>query len=208
MLIKDIKPIDKWGRNLLKEKDYDAEKMIKEMIELPLQKACRIFRKKGIQTVMSSANGNNVLKAGEKTIEKEDVYGENELFWEERPTYEEAGRGYAWIMLDFNSLSDENKEWLFSLEGKKGKNGEKIGEKGIWFVHPCELRNVDPNSEFEKRHIVLAYHWAMYPMHTVILRMPINEETTVEEVEEYFSTLAKGFRSQVREKEEKGLEEI
>lgn len=204
MLIKDIKPIDKWGRNLLKETDCDAETMIKEMIELPLQEPCRIFRKKGIQTVMSSANGNNILKPGQKPIEKEDVYGEKQLFWEERPTYEEAGRGYAWIMLDFNSLSNENKEWLFSLEEKTGKKGEK----GIWFVHPCELKNVDQNSEFEKRHIVLAYHWARYPMHTVILRMPINEETTVEEVEEYFSTLAKGFRSQVREKEEKGIEEI
>ena len=54
-------------------------------------------------------------------------------------------------------------------------------------------------AEFEKRHIVLAYHWGMYPLQTVFLRMPINEQTTVEEVDEYFSKLAESFKQQTRE---------
>ena len=68
MLITDIEPIDKWGKNLLTEKDPD--KVIDDIIEEPLRKACKVFRKKGIKTVMSSANKNNVLKEGEHPIEK------------------------------------------------------------------------------------------------------------------------------------------
>ena len=142
MLITDIEPIDKWGKNLLKEEEYNAEKLIDAIIEAPLRTACRIFRQKGIQTVMSSANKNNVLKAGEKPIEKQDVYGSGQQFREDRPTYEDAGKGYAWIMLDFDTLSDENKDWLFSLEGRKGENGEPLGEKAIWFVNPCEMGSI------------------------------------------------------------------
>lgn len=236
-LIKDIKRIDRRGCNLLKEDDDNAERLIDNIIELPLRSACIIFRKKGIRTLMSSANEINVLKEGEKAIEKEDVYGSGQQYMKDRPTYEEAGKGYAWIMLDFDSLSDENKDWLFSLEERKGKNGENIGEKAIWFLHPCEIMNIEfqlragkidyeqlkeimpeeqiPTNikvderlaEFEKRHIILAYHWAMYPWQTVILRMPVNEETTVEEVEDYFSKLAESFKSQILENEKEDISE-
>ena len=187
MLITDIEPIDKWGKNLLTEKDPD--KVIDDIIEEPLRKACKVFRKKGIKTVMSSANKNNVLEDGDKPIEKADVYGSGQQFLKDRPTYEDAGKGYAWIMLDFETFSDENKDWLFSLEGRKGENGEPLGEKAIWFVNPCEMGSIkyslkvgkidyelleatmpkekiprgieidERAKEFEKRHIVLAYHW-------------------------------------------------
>lgn len=227
MLIKEINPIDKSGVSLLN--DRDAETLIDEIIELPLRNACKIFKKKGIETLMSSANKNNVLEAGEKVIEKEDVYGSGQQYSKLRPTYEDTGKGYAWIMLNFDTLSEENKDWLFALESKKGKNGEPIGEKAIWFVHPCEISNLEYKikvghydyhflktvlpenqipqgiefderlAEFEKRHIVLAYHWGMYSLQSVFLRMPINEQTTVEEVDEYFSKLAKGFKEQNKE---------
>lgn len=180
MLINEIEPIDKVGVNLL-QKD-DAEKVIDEIIELPLRKAYKVFRKKGIETLMSSANKNNVLNKGEKPKEKEDVYGNGQQWFYPRPSYEDAGKGYAWIMINFDTLSDENKDWLFSLE-------ERNGQKAIWFVHPCVMGNieydlkvgkydyeflkkimpekeipkniqVDPRLvEFEKRHIVLGYNW-------------------------------------------------
>lgn len=46
-------------------------------------------------------------------------------------------------------------------------------------------------------------------METVVLRMPVDEETTVEEVDEYFVKFAKAFKTQVRvkEKEEQEKEE-
>lgn len=43
------------------------------MIELPLRQACVIFKEKGIETVMSSANKNNVLSRNKKRVEREDV---------------------------------------------------------------------------------------------------------------------------------------
>ena len=234
MLIKEIEPIDKWGMNLLKEDN--RETIIEKIIELPLQEACKIFARKGIQTVMSSANKNNVLKPGEKPKEKADVYGSGQQFFYPSPTFEDAGKGYAWIMLDFESLSDENKNLLFSLEERKDSNGCAVGEKAIWFVHPYRMGNLDFQikvgryshddlrtmltedefadfkdikydeqlAEFEKRSIVLSYN-DRYPSEVVILRMPINEQTTVDEVQEYFLKFAETFKSQQRNKIENGL---
>lgn len=227
MLVSEVEPIDKVGVNLLKADN--AEAIVDTIIELPLRKACKTLLEKGIETLMSSANKNNVLKPGEKPTEKEDVYGNWQHLRDEHPTFEDAGKGYAWIMLNFDTLSDENKDLLFSLEERKGPNGESIGEKAIWFVHPFEMGNliyqmrigkydyeflrtimsedeipkdiqVDPKlAEFEKRHIVLGYDPNKYSTQTVILRMPVNEQTTVEEVEEYFSKFAEAFKEQTRD---------
>lgn len=57
MLIKEIEPINKPGVNLLQQDN--TSNIIDELIELPLRKACKIFKQKGIETVMSSANKNN-----------------------------------------------------------------------------------------------------------------------------------------------------
>lgn len=228
ILIKDVEPIDKVGRNLLDE--TDADEIIDKIIELPFRNICRMFRQKGIETVMSSANKNNVLKSGAKRTEKEDVYGNGQQWFYPRPTYDDAGKGYAWIMLNFDTLSDENKDMLFSLEQTVDKNGNKIGEKVIWFVHPCEMGNLDFDlrsgrrtydelskflsedeipqgiefdpklAEFEKRHIVLGYNGGLYPMQTVFLRMPIDETTTVEELEKYFGKIVHVLKYQNRDK--------
>lgn len=220
MLIKEIEPIKEIGLNLLK-KDYGLE-LIDEIIELPLRMACKIFKEKGIETVMSSANRNNILVTGSKPIEKENVKGRE--FFYPHPTFQDAGRGYAWIMLNFDNLSDENKDLMFSLEERVDDNGEKIGEKMIWFVNPCTFGNLDYKlkigeytyehlrtclsdeipqgieydarlAKFASRHIVLSYN-NRYPVNTAIIRMPINEQTTVSEVDEYFSLIAKGFYNQ------------
>ena len=227
MLISEVEPINDATMNLLR---YDDNDIIDKIIELPLRKACKIFKQKGIETVMSSANKNNVLKAGQKAIEKEDVYGNMEKLLENH-LFLEAGKGYAWIMLNFNTLSDENKDLLFEIEQSKDKNKEKIGEKLIWFVHPTEMdgnvefslrtgkydydylrsfmneeeipKNIKVDEklvEFEKRHIVLLYPWIDSSTEAVFLRMPINEQTTVEEVEQYFATFADCFKDQIYDK--------
>lgn len=216
MLIKEIEPIGNIGVNLLDK----ANETIEEIIELPLRKAIKRFREKGIQTVMSSANKNNLTKLGEKPKEKEDIHRKNEYLFDSKsaPSFEDAGVGYAWIMLDFESLADENKDFLFSME-------EKTGEKGIWFVHPFPRSNLyydlksgkidyeylktllpeekmpprvekdERLAKFEAKSIILSYN-NRYPAETVIVRMPINETSTVEEVEDYFYKFAEAFKEQ------------
>lgn len=240
MLIKDIEPIKDMGINLLKEQN--ADEIIDKIVELPLRKSCKILRQKGIKTVMSSANKNNVLQLGQKRKEKEDVKDgwKDNLFvptngWQmsnSSTNFEDAGQGYAWIMLDFDTLSDENKDILFALEERKDAEGNHIGEKGIWFVHPFMMGNVDYQlragklkfddiktfleaheieslgkikkddrlEKFEQKSIILSYN-TRYPTQTVMVRMPINEETTVEAVEEYFVKFAETLKEQNREKE-------
>lgn len=222
MFVKEIEPIDKVGVNFL-EQDNTLN-LIDEIIELPLRNACKTFRQKGIETVMSSANKHNILPSGQKPTEREDVAGK--CFLDPAPTFDDAGKGYAWIMLNFDNLSDENKDLLFSIEAQKGNNGEKVGEKMIWFVHPFFIGNLDYKiktgqysyeylktclsedeipqgikyderlAKFESRHVVLGYG-DRYPINTIIIRMPINEETTVEEVEEYFEDFARMFTNQI-----------
>ena len=219
MFIRDIEPIGDASVNLFDE----GADVIDRIIELPLRDACKIFKEKGIQTVMSSANKTNLVGIGERIIEKEDIG--NNLF--ETHTFLEAGKGYAWIMLNFDSLSNDNKELLFELEARKNDDGEAIGEKLIWFVHPFEMQGnieyglkigkfnydylkmclpeedipvgieVDESLiEFEKRHITLLYPWTDSSNEAVFLRMPITDETTVDEVESYFVEFANCFHSQ------------
>lgn len=203
MLIREIKPIEDRGINFLNIDS--AEKMIDRMVELPLRNACKIFNRKGIETVMSSANKNNVLQSGEVSFEKEDLLKIQEP--DVRPSYEIVGKGYAWIMLNFDTLSEENKNWIFSLEEKKNEKGEKIGEKAIWFAHPYSLpKHLQKSEEFEKRHVLLTYHDGLYPKSSVFLRMPLRENSTVEEVDEYFSKLAESFKNQTRDKNKESFD--
>lgn len=203
MLISEIKPIGDRGINFL---NIDSsEKTIDRMVELPLKNACKIFKRKCIETVMSSANQNNLLQQGEIPFEKEDLLKVQEPGV--RPSYEMAGKGYAWIMLNFDTLSDENKKWLFSLEEKKNENEEKVGEKAIWFAHPYSLpKHLQKSEEFEKRSVLLTYHDGLYPKSVAILRMPLKEGSTVEEVDEYFSKLAESFKDQTRDKRKEDIE--
>ena len=205
MLISEVSPIDYRGVNFL---NIDGtESLIDRIIELPLRNACKTFTRKGIETVMSSANKTNILKPGETRTEKEDVYGKGQELYYPRPTFEDAGKGYVWIMLNFNTLSEENREWLFALEERKGKDGEPVGEKGVWFIEPDAFSifghlRAEPNSKFYKKRIILGYNGDLYPRQTVMLRMPVDEKTTVEEVDTYFTNLAESFKEQKREEKE------
>lgn len=175
------------------------------MVEEPLREACKIFKNKGIETVMSSANKENVLEKGIRPLEKEDV--KEKEFLLNAPTFNDAGKGYAWIMINYDNLSTENQELLFSLEQTKNSNGDNIGEKMVWFVSAFSFpilnwktgyqTDEENNSvkRFEERSFTLHYN-NRYPERVVILRMPINEEITLIEVENYFVKLANYFRKQ------------
>lgn len=193
MLVKDIKPIGKVGKNLLKEKNCDE--IIDTIIESPLRKPCKIFKVNNIETNMSSANKRNVLKTGKKRIEKEDIKCNDGKIHFIGPTFLEAGKGYSWLMINYDQLSNENKEKVFELE-------KNIGEKGVWIVYstyylfakkPEEYN--DYKRRFDEKSIKLVYN-NKYPRRSVFFRMPIDETTTDKEVEDYFTYIANEFKKQ------------
>ena len=116
------------------------------------------------------------------------------------PTFEDAGKGYAWIMINYDNLSDKNKKILFSLEQTKDSKGHNIGEKVVWFVESFGLmKNSNEKKsltkKFNERSFILRYN-NRYPGRVVFLRMPINKETTIMEVEEYFGKLVQRLKQQ------------
>ena len=234
MYIKDVEPIGNVGEELLDKEN--AEEIIDKIIEEPLKKPIKSFYKKGIRTIMSSANKNNVVPKGGKPKKKKDVSGNSQYLFLDGPTFEDAGIGYAWIMIDFDTLSVENKEILLKLEERKDEKGNKVGEEAVWFVHPTIMGNIDYQMKtgrfnysllghtakdeepieivkedpqyvrFEDKAIILKYN-NRYPVNTVVLRMPVNDETTVEKVEEYFCKIAELMKSQKTKEVENNIED-
>ena len=202
MLVKEVKPIGKVGKKLLENKD--ADKIIETIIERPLQKACKRFKDLNIETSMSSANKNNIVKKNKIRVNKQDVIEKANK--NKTQTFLRAGKGYAWIMLNYNTLSDENKEVLFNME-------EQLGEVSVWFVKsnyvevinsirkPFRLKPIvekfdDKYAEkFQEKQLVLMYN-NRYPRRSVFIRMPIYNKTKVEDVENYFDKIINQFKTQ------------
>lgn len=202
MLVQEVKPIGKVGRNLLKNKN--ADDIIETIIEKPLQKACKMCKGKNIETVMSSANKKNILKENKQRVNKKDVLkiAEKKLLQE----FTMAGKGYVWLMINYNTLSDENREILFSLENE-------IGEDSIWFVKSSynEFKNSirkffrlkplvetfdDKYAEkFKEKQLLLVYN-NRYPRRSVFIRMPVDKSTTIDEVEDYYNAVLTKLKEQ------------
>ena len=193
MLVEEIKPIGKIGKNLLNTDN--ADELIDKIIEEPLKKACKIFKNKNIETNMSSANRKNLLKKGQKRIEREDLKLDDKfhLFG---PNFTVAGKGYAWIMMNYDKLSNSNKEKIFELQNR-------LSEKRIWLVysmyyvkyHTEENEYNDYKKRFDEKSFRLVYN-NKYPRRAVFIRMPISNETSVEEIEEYFCQIANEMEQQ------------
>ena len=102
-------------------------------------------------------------------------------------------------MLNYNTLSDENRKILFSLENT-------LGEDTIWFVKSnyvdamnalrrrfkikeiVEIFDDKYAQQFKEKQLLLMYN-NNYPRRTVFIRMPINEKTKIEDVEIYFDEI-------------------
>ena len=192
MLVTEVKPIGKVGKNLLENKN--AEEIIEIIIEKPLQKACKDCMNKNIETVMSSANKKNIVKNRTNKKEVVEKIKQNKL-----QSFTQAGKGYAWLMINYNTLSDENREILFSLE-------KELGEESIWFVKEnftdsmnsirkrfkmkiiVQEFNDKYANQFKEKQMLLMYN-NKYPTRNVFIRMPIYKETNVEDVELYFDKI-------------------
>ena len=202
MLISEIKPIGKFGKNMLENED--ADELIYKIIEKPLQNACKTCKDKNIETVMSSANKNNIMTKKQKRINKHELkqmLQKNKLL-----NFEYVGKGYAWIMINYNTLSDENRKIAFALENE-------LGEDSVWFVkenytdaknfirRKLKLKEVEQvfndkyADEFKKRQLKLVYK-NTYPSRNVFIRMPIDETTKVQDVDLYFKQIISKFEEQ------------
>ena len=210
MLVKDIKPINFDG-----EIDISDVNSLSMCIELPVRDACSKLNQKGIKTLMSSANQNDV----EKRYEKINRYSNHPS------EHYNIGNGYAWIMIDWETLTPENKSILINL--KIGNTPIPLTEKEKNnLIHNCKLNNIDPNQSeliaffevvdervlYENRHMIgqlpkdseedicfdkyrrgytcvnsLCNHG--FDFRTVVLRYPLDEETTVSDVIKYFSMI-------------------
>lgn len=196
MLISEIKPINKVGKKLLDNKD--ADEIIRTIIEKPLQQACIDFKNKNIETSMSSSNKRNLVK---QRVNKKDVV--EKMKHSKTQTFLRAGKGYAWIMLNYSTLSDANKKILFQLE-------KDYGEDSVWFVRsnyvdvlnvirkPFGLKPIiekfddNFNDQFINKQITLMYN-NKYPRRSVFIRMPIDETTDSSDVEAYFKQITDKF---------------
>lgn len=192
MLVSEVKRIGKVGKNLLENKN--ADEIIDLIIEKPLQKACKQCKEKNIETVMSSANKKNILKENQRRVKRKDYLERAQKH--KLQNFFQAGKGYAWLMINYNTLSDENRKIIYSLE-------KELGEDAIWFVKssyvetmnairkPLKLKLMEEKFEdkyakrFQERQLLVMYN-NKYPRRNVFIRMPIDEKTKVEEVEKYF----------------------
>ena len=103
MEIKDIK------RDKSNYKTIKSENDIDEIIEAPLREPIKEFNRKNIITIMSSANEINVKWLDE---DGNDMYQTKRDFDAVKFSY---GNGFAYIILDYDSLSDENKAIMNKL---------------------------------------------------------------------------------------------
>ena len=109
-------------------------------------------------------------------------------------------------MINYNTLSEENKEILYEIEEEKG-------EESIWFVKTdfIELRNkirrifklkeIDEYrndkyaKKFKEKEVMLRYN-NKYPDKNVFIRMPIYQYTEVEDIELYFDRIISKLKKQ------------
>lgn len=126
-LISSIKPIIFDG-----DINLDNVSTINECIEPPLKKACKLLNEKGIKTIMSSCNSEDVKNRNVKINFYRVGRGSNPPFF--------IGNGYAWIIIDWESLSDENKS-IF-VDYNSGKKQIPLSERETEILeHNCSLDN-------------------------------------------------------------------
>lgn len=107
----------------------DDEIMQKLCIEKPIRKVCTDLSKNGLKTLMSSANKENISSRNNSVDETKIYIGQDEPWV--------IGNGYAWIMLDWDQLNDENKQYLISI-----RNNETDLN-----LNQNEIKNLKHNSE-------------------------------------------------------------
>lgn len=245
ILVKDVEPII-YNGNI----SFDDPISYDICIESPVRNACKILNSLGIKTIMSGCNKNNVNSKNKPSsdnllfsraiklnlaaeLKNKKVYDTkygvgNDYFF---------GNGFAWIAIDWDKLSEENKEILIGLNN--GTEPVAICENGVSALKDnCKVNDtissqsilfdffetisITPSRPFEEPlsiyrrfnnllekkdnydiiydgiSSILVNNNSFYKngihYRTAILKYPINENTTIEEVDQYFCCLLRKFK--------------
>lgn len=172
MKLTEIEPIFESYVEVLNRNDLN------KIIEKPLLPACQCLYDKNIQTLMTSANRFNVIGL--------------EKVSENAKSHYSYGQHYAWLWIDYSSLSLKNKELVQSwYEQEKGKD-----QTNRLFL--CTISSNPKSWDFDAFliHNQIQLNTPCYSDSAFIIRYPVNEDTTVEEVQDYFLNLANAFYPQ------------
>jgi len=215
-LVSEIEPNSEDG-NIIMRKDDDSGYEL--FIEYPVRKACKDLNDKNIDTIMSSANKEDAKRCNEPEKNGNRLFiGQSEHF--------SIGNGYAWIMIDYNHLTQENKDIMDALNS--GETPINLNPEALKrFAHICQVNkapmhqrelvkyfrvifekyrrkysyNIDNTEEddYFSLHYTNLYNYNSLVNHgadyrAVVLRYPIDENTTVEEIEEYYNGIIKLFK--------------
>lgn len=222
-LILDVEPIG-----------FDGQIKLDDMslymcIERPVRETCKALSDKGIMTLMSSANTNDV----KTRYTKIDTYRHLSGFGD---GHFNIGNGYAWVMIDWASLSQENKQLFTKLNLGEIQIPLTETEK-VSFEHNCKINQFPiKQSELVKFFEIVDYYklikgqitpnrlpqsssedtyfdsvkngYAVYnsllnhgaDFRVVVIKCPIDENTKASDVNKYFNFIVQKLTMQASKK--------
>ncbi len=178
--VTDIEPI--WAKYV----PIYSEEDLKDVVELPLLNACKDLFRKNIRTIMSSCNKFNIIGLDKYAEDKEE--GQNMKF---KYSY---GEHYAWIMIDYDSLSEENKSVLANYRSQQEDR----------FLYSIKYDDAlkDSSLDFKEN-----YKESLYTPHhkdrIIVMRYPLSKDTTGKEVNDYFVSITSSLKPQKEELDRK-----
>lgn len=201
--------------------ELDDEVMQKLCIEKPVRSVCKYLTSNGINTIMSSANKYNV-ESKNKSVDENKLYiGQNDDWT--------IGNGYAWIMLDWNELSNSNKQHFIDAV-KNNSDYVKLYEyidvprevaSQYDYDHLKMFEGLNINyqtgeSDYDENKVILFGNNSLNNydssehsrFKTVVLRYPVDENTKVKEVEEFFMNYSEKIIKTNKENKVKKIVEL
>lgn len=223
VLVLDVEPINFNGQ--IKLDDIS----LYMCIERPVRETCKALSDKGIMTLMSSANTNDV----KTRYTKIDTYRHLSGFGD---GHFNIGNGYAWVMIDWASLSQENKQLFTKLNLGEIQIPLTETEK-VSFEHNCKINQFPiKQSELVKFFEIVDYYklmkgqitpnrlpqsssedtyfdsvkngYAVYnsllnhgaDFRVVVIKCPIDENTKASDVNKYFNFIVQKLTMQTSKK--------
>ncbi len=145
------------------DKEFNNDDLYDLFIEYPVREACKSLNDMGFTTIMSSANREDAKTSHIPEKEGKDLFiGPNMHF--------SIGNGYAWIMIDYKSLSEENKRIMDSLNSGEIPIELTIEERKRLEAN-CRTNNVlVSQSELVKYYRVISEDRGMYSESPLVTR--------------------------------------